>query len=340
MKDWLIRIYEGKCLPSKSEFDQDFEEYLREQKKNKDITDEEAKKLLQNPTAKVQYEIKNMLTYNNRIVSGQISSFVPFLYESSFIGGPNDCRLTTAIVNEAIERIREIDYSLFCREALYENPEAGIKKEYIIKEVFPDVILLPIGGNNGIMWQEISGRRRDSKGRFLLPAFMSGKLDDILLQMCGRFRWEMCRTIQGAMWNNIQDKSLTSEYMDYIQFYKKNRDLSEERKEKIKAQIQRARSSTKEVFVQDYETWIKNEAQGSIRMNKIARGILAEYCPFNAEIRESVKNQPIFAEAMTRNTRERAVKLKELDLRCRMLQKEGIEIPEEISTTLVYYRDK
>jgi hypothetical protein len=75
-------------------------------------------------------------------------------------------------------------------------------------------------------------------------------------------------------------------------------------------------------------------------MNKIARGILAEYCPFNAEIRESVKNQPIFAEAMTRNTRERAVKLKELDLRCRMLQKEGIEIPEEISTTLVYYRDK
>lgn len=340
MKEWLTLVYEGKRLPSKSEFDQDFEEHLRELKKNKEITDEEAKAWIKDPVRRVRYEIHNMFAYNNRIVSGQVTSFVPFLYENSFIGGPAGCRLTAQIINEAMERIHAIDYSLFCREALYENAELGIKKEYIIKEVFPDIILMPIGGSKGVMWQEISGRKRDTKGRYLLPAFMNGRLDDVLIQMNGRFRWEICRTVQGAMWNNIKYKSLTSEYMDYIQFYRKNRELSEERKDKIKMQLQKARSSAKEVFVQDYETWIKNEAQGSIRMNKVAREILASYCPFSAEIRESVKNQPIFADAMARYLREKALKVKEIDLRHRMLEKEGVEIPEELLRTQEYYRDK
>lgn len=340
IKEWLTLIYQGKRLPSKSEFDQDYEEHLRELKKNKEITDEEALQRLKNPVLKVQYEIHNMFAYNNRIVSGQVTSFVPFLYEGSFIGGPKSCRLTAKMVNEALERVHEIDYSLMARESLYENQELGIKKEYVVKDVFPDFILMPVGGTNGIMWQEISGRRRDSKGRFLLPVFMNGRLDDVMVQMCGRFRWEMCRTVQGAMWNNIKYKSLTSEYMDYIQFYRKNRELSEERKEKIKLQLQKARSSAKEVFVQDYETWIKNESQGSIRMNKAAREILASYCPFNVKIRENIKNQPIFADAMARYLREKTLKVKEIDLRYRMLEKEGIEIPEELLKTQEYYRDK
>lgn len=340
MKEWLTLIYEGKRLPSKSEFDQDFEEHLRELKKNKEITEEEAKERLKDPVRRVQYEIRNMFAYNNRIVSGQVTCFVPFLYENSFIGSPAGCRLTAEGINETIEKIRSIDYSLFIRETLYENPELGVKKEYIVKEVFPDIILLPIGGTNGVMWQEISGRKRDSKGRFLLPAFMGGRLEDVLVQVCGRFRWEVCRTIQGAMWNNIKYKSLTSEYMDYIQFYRKNRELSEERKEKIKLQLQKARSNAKEAFVQDYETWVKNESQGSIRMNKVAREILAFYCPFSADIRESIKNQPIFADAMQRYIREKAAKVKEIDLRFRMLEKDGVTIPEELLRTQEYYRDK
>ena len=61
------------------------------------------------------------------------------------------------------------------------------------------------------MWQEISGRRRNSKGRFLLPAFLDTDIDAAMVKLFGRFRWELCRTIQGAAWNNIQVKSLTSE---------------------------------------------------------------------------------------------------------------------------------
>ena len=86
--------------------------------------------------------------------------------------------------------------------------------------------------------------------------------------------------MQGTSWNNIQIKSLTSEYSDYIQFYRKNRDLSEDKKEKLKMQIQKCRNNTREVFVTDYINWIRHEAKGGITLNKTVREIMATYCPF------------------------------------------------------------
>ena len=58
-------------------------------------------------------------------------------------------------------------------------------------------------------------------------------------------------------------KSLTSEYSDYLQFYRKNRDLSEEKKDKIKLQIQKGRNNSSEIFVIDYEAWINYESKGA-----------------------------------------------------------------------------
>ena len=75
-------------------------------------------------------------------------------------------------------------------------------------------------------------------------------------------------------------KSLTSEYSDFIQFYKKNRELSEDKKDKLKMQIQKCRNNTREVFVVDYENWIKHEAHGGIVLSKPVREIMATYCPF------------------------------------------------------------
>ncbi len=339
MKQWLTLIYQQKKSPSKSEFDMDYEENIRSLRKNNEITEAEAKKMVQDPLKKLQYEINNMFSYNNRIVSGQISTFVPFLYDGSFIGRVQQSQLTADILNAAIKRIENIDYSVFVRELIYHDPKGQIAKEYFIKKVYPDIILLPLSGTSGSMWQEFTGRHRDSKGRFLLPIFQQSNLDEILIKMVGRFRWEVCRTVQGAAWNNIKYKSLTSEYMDYIQFYRKNRELSEDRKEKLKTQILKARNNTKEVFVIDYEIWIKNESQGAIRLNKVSREIIATYCPFTKEIRESIQSQPIFAEAMARFGREKTTKLKELDLRHRALVKENIKLPKELEETYNYYKD-
>ena len=57
------------------------------------------------------------------------------------------------------------------------------------------------------------------------------------IKLMAHFRWEKCRTEMGAQWNNYRYPSLTSEYTDYLQFYKKNSDLSTEKKEKVKAGI-------------------------------------------------------------------------------------------------------
>lgn len=339
MREWLTLIYEEKKLPSKSEFDMDYEEYIRSLKKSKDVTEEEANKMLHNPLKKLQYEIHNMFAYNNRLLSGQISTFVPFLYEDNFIGSIQQSLLTPDTLNATVRRLQKIDYSIFYREVLYSNEEEGITREYIVKEVYPDIILFPIAGSNAVMWQEFSGRKKDTKGRFFFSIFSTGRLEDNLIKLFGRFRWEVCRTTMGTAWNNIKYKSLTSEYMDYLQFYRKNRELTEEKREKLKAQIQKSRNNSKEVFVLDYETWVKNESQGAIRLNKVSREILAMYCPFAKDIREKIKNQPIFAVAMERFNREQLLKVKELELRQRMLVKEGVEIPQVIFDTEVFYKD-
>lgn len=339
IRDWLVEIYEGRREPSKSEFDLDYTESIREMKRSIRMSAEEEKALLNDSLKKLNYEIINMFQCNNRLVNGQVYSFIPILHQDMFVKSLRSTYVTAAKVNYVINQLREIDYSVFYREALYYDAEKNIEKEYIQKEVFPDIILLPTAGINGVMWQEISGKKRDTSGRFLLPCFAEVELEDMLIKVFGRFHWELCRSIQGTAWNNIKYKSLTSEYVDYIQFYKKNRDLSPETKERIKSQIQKGKSNSREIFVIDYVNWIKNESKGAIRLNKYVRELLAMYCPFKKPIRERLMNQPLFAEAMTRFNRENSKKIHEIDLRYKALEKEGIELTQELIETRAYYNE-
>ena len=338
LREWLTLIYENKKEPSRNEFDIDYTDQIREWKKNGTITDKEEEEWLTDGTKKVHFEIEHMFKSNHKIVNGQISTFAPVLYKEAFPRNTERAFLGKEVVNRTIERIQSVDYSIFYRESLYVNKEKGIEKEYIEQEVTPDIIMLPGIGDAGSMWQEITGKKRDTKGRFLLPSFMDTNLYDIMIKLCGRYRWELCRCIQGSAWNNIKYKSLTSEYMDYIQFYRKNSDLSTERKEKIRLQIQKGRNNVREVFVLDYEAWMK-ESGGMIKMNKVAREILATYCPFTKQIREKLSTQPMFEEAMGRFNREKAKKVQSLDLRYRALQRENIELTEELIETLRFHQE-
>ncbi|HEX3023272.1 MAG TPA: cyclic nucleotide-binding domain-containing protein, partial [Lachnospiraceae bacterium] len=308
-------------------------------KKSMRMTVQQEKSYLEDPMRKLNYEIINMFQYNNRLVNGQIAAFVPILHSDIFVKDLSSTFVTAAKVNYTINQLREIDYSIFYRETLYFDKEKKIEKEYIQKEVFPDIILLPTSGVNGVMWQEIEGKKRDTSGRFLLPSFAEVELEDMLIKVFGRFHWELCRSIQGTAWNNIKYKSLTSEYVDYIQFYKKNRDLSTETKERIKLQIQKGKSNSREIFVIDYVNWIKNESKGSIRLNKYVREILAMYCPFGKKTRVRLASQPLFDEAMARFNRENMKKIRELELRYKALEKEGIALTKELIDTSTFYNE-
>ena len=337
--EWLSLIMQGKREPSKSEFDLDYTDNLRTMRKKGEITEQEEKELRVNVEKKLHYEVTNMFAYNNKLLNGQISIFLPILYKEQFYNVIERAFVTKQRINDSFEKVLQIDYSAFHREALYVNAEAGIEKEYIMKQVLPEIIILPIAGSNGSMWQEISDKRRTNPGRFLFPHFIDSNLDDVMIRLFGRFRWELCRSIQGTAWNDLKHKSLTSEYVDYIQFYRRNHDLSEERKEKLKLQIQKGRNNTREIFVIDYEAWIKGEAFGAIRLNKVAREILATYCPFSKEIREKMIMQPLFVEAFGKFQRNTAKKIRELELRFHSLAKEKIELTKELEDTMSFYRN-
>ena len=339
IKEWLKLIYEGKKEPSKNEFDLEYNEMLVSLKNKGKLTAGQIKEYANDRERKLEYEIQNMFRYNNRTTNGQISTFVPVLHKDMIYGRLDKSFVTPSIFAEAFNKLLDIDYSVFDRETLYVNKEKNIEKEYIIERIYPDVILMPTVGINGIMWQDITGKRRNSPGRFVFPIFSGADLFQNIVKVCGRFRWEMCRTIEGTAWNDIKVKSLTSEYSDYLQFYKKNRDLSEERKEKIKLQIQKGRNNSREIFVIDYEAWINYESRGAIKLNKIVREIMATYCPFSKKIRDQLIIQPIFEEAYARFIRNRLKKVREIEGRHRLLQKDNIEITKELTDTLIYFKE-
>lgn len=339
MTEWLDLIQEGKREPSKSEFDEDYVENLRSLKKQGEITEKEQKELLQNMDRRVEYEVMNMLMSNSRTVYGQPTSYMPILYKEAIFGYLDKILVTKKKINESVQRLLKIDYSVFYREVIYSNNDLKIINETVMKNVYPDVILFPLFGTNASMWQEIGGRNKGTPGRFCFPVMTSSNIDDLMVKMFGRFRWELCRCIQGMAWNDVKVKSLTSEYMDYIQFYRKNRDLSDEARDKVKLQIQKARNNSRETFLIDYESWVKNESNGSMKMNKVARELLATYCPFEKSIRIKLNAQRPYEVAQARSFRNAQKKKQEFEVKIKALQKATPEVPAEMMNTYRFYAE-
>lgn len=298
---WLCLVYRGEKEPSKNEFDVDYTGHLLELRKNHEITREEENILKRDQLKKVQFEIHNMFMTNNRITYGRISTFCPVLHEKDFIRTIDQLIVSLMTVNAAMDDIRELDYSCFFREVFFAAPAYGIERTEIMKEVLPDVILMPNIGTKAMMWQETAGVKRDTPARFIFPVMTSGDLMDMMLETVGRYRWEICRKILGVRWNDIREKSLTSEFYDYVQFYRKNRDLSQEAKEKVKAELVHAKNNYREVFVSDYLGWMKYESQGNFRLNKVSRRIISEYVPFKAEVRKKLEENPMYRELFSKS---------------------------------------
>lgn len=338
MFEWLKAVYTGKKVPSRNEMGLDYSEYLREEKKSGRLTDEEIKHELNDPSSKVHFEINNALKSTSRVTNGHFSIYVPILFEEMFSGSIAQMAITRLQINEAFKSVLDVDFSAFHREQLFVDEAAGVDRFVIQLQVLPEIIISPVVGQNGSMWQEIAEKKRDCPGRFFIPALCTEKLDTIMVKLFGNFRWELCKTMQGINWNNVQMKSMTSEYMDYLQFYRKNRDLTEEKREKIKLQIQRCRNNSREVFTSDYISWILAESNGSIRMNKITREIFATYVPFRKEYREAVCKQPAYEQAFARYYRETAKKLHEIDLKHKSIERQH-EIPEKMVENYRFYKE-
>lgn len=298
--EWLKGVYDGTREASRNEFDLDFYGYLMDLRKNGNITDEQMQVLRKNPKVKVEFEIHNMFQSVHRMTYGRMTTFFPILRADEFLNSVERMALTAERVKTAINNVRALDYSVLYREVLFSDPVHNLQQEWIMKEVMPDIVLMPCAGTKGVMWQETCGAKTNTPARFMLPIFTAVDVDEQMIEIMGRYRWEICRRVQGVYWNDIREKSLTAEYYDYMQFYRKNSDLSTDAKEKIKLSLQRARNSYREVFVKDYQIWMKYEAKGSFRLNKVSRAILTKYCPFSRSVRQSLSSNPLYQNAFAK----------------------------------------
>jgi hypothetical protein len=158
-----------------------------------------------------------------------------------------------------------------------------------------------------------------------------------MVDAIARFRWELSKTMYSYA-NNDGPSSLVSDYIDYIQFFRKNRDLSEDARAKVKNQVDKYRNNTGEIFAADYHTWINYESKGLIRLNKVARRILFKHCPFSKPIRGNLERQPLYSQIVTSFNTQQAKQAKVLEARYLKLVKPGVPIDPELMNNLIYYK--
>ena len=272
----------------------------------------------------------------NRLTFGRVTTFIPVFTDDAVVRPLRTALITPEKIKSSLDAIREIDFSLFYRDAVTAFEKLEINQFVESREVLPFVILMPNMGSRTSMWQEIDGKRRDTPARMMMSILFTEDLDEAMVRLCGEFRWEMCRRVQGVHWNDVTDPSLTSEYCDYLQFYKKNHDISPENREKIKLSLQKSRNNYRNVFVSDYIIYIRNEAAGSARLNKVARGIVFRYCPFRAAKREAMKANPLYADLIEKFNIKLAGKVHLIQVMMQKIKKMEEEVPEVITKQLKY----
>lgn len=329
--EWFKAIYEGRKQPSRSEFDQDYQQYVRSLSKEGKITKDGEMAMMEDANEKVLYELRNMFPSVNKITFGRIFTFCPILLEENLLRSPKASITDSSSIIETINKLNKIDYSVFYHEYLFEDTKVNVK-ETVRMDIRPDVILMPNVGSKGIMWQEIEGMNRKTPARMIVSAFYIENLDKAFTRMFAEFRWEMCKREMGARWNDVTNHSLTSDFCDYAQFFAKNRDLSYDTKEKIKETLKKCKNSYKEFFIHEYMIYMAFEATGSCRLNKVSRSILFKYCPMGSENREKVGANTIFEECLSKHHISTGQQLHRLDQIEAKYRQAGKDMPAELAS--------
>ena len=337
-QDWLGKIMDREKEPSVNDFGLDYQDMFREKKKRGELFDKDKADYVADLDGRLDHEIGSLFKMGQRMCCGRASDFFPIFHQGMVIGDLSKSLVTPQRIEESMNRILQVDFSALHRETVYSNPEKGIRQELIMQVVRPDIILMPVFGAEGVMWQSLSGKLMNSPGRFLFPIFSAANQDELMIDTVAKFRWELSRALSAYSLSDYQEGSLVGDYSSYIQFYKKNRDLSSDAKDKLKVQIERKRNNTADVFAFDYSTWVLYESRGMLRMNKVVREILFKHCPFSRPIRDSLEKQPLFSQFIRQFENIRARQARLLEARYSKLRSSDIHLDQELEDNLLYYQ--
>ena len=200
-------ILNGEKQPHKNEFDQDYDAYLQTMLRDNSITQAEFDTLSSDQKQKVQFELRQLLPAGGKVTYGRPALFCPLLSEHDFLRPAENCCLTFHAIKEALQNVLAVDFSAYYRDYIYTSPLLATTHEVLQHEILPDIILMPNIGTRGILWQEIEGHDRQPPASRLLPAICLSDIHLMMLRLTGEFRWEMCKRVQGARWNDVPDHS-------------------------------------------------------------------------------------------------------------------------------------
>ncbi|MGE5390392.1 MAG: hypothetical protein ACM3PE_04940 [Deltaproteobacteria bacterium] len=336
MMEWLEKIYRGEKDPSVNEFGQDYYEVFRERKKRGEVTEKDRISYEGDMDGRLKHEIENLFKLGQRLCYGHMNGYFPMLYSGMISNSLIQTLVTPQKLANSLKKVLDIDYSAFHREIVYSNSPQNVKNELVMMPVRPDIILMPTFGARAVMWQELTGKAKNTKGRILFPLFTMEDIDDMMLEVVAKFRWSLSKSMVGFIRHDSHQHTLFTDYYDYLQFYKKNHDLSGEAKEKIKTQIDKHRNNVAEIFASDYQTWINYESKGLVRLNKVARSIMFKYCPFSREIRNDLQKHPLYSKEISTFNAHLVRLAKITEARYAKLKKPNIPLDRELEENLAY----
>lgn len=117
-----------------NEFDLDYVGYLREQKRMGEITATQEKAFLDDNWNKTVYEMDNMFKSTNRATYGKFATFQPALCEEDLINSPTSMLITVDRLNDALDYLRSVDYSLFYHEIVFRIRITALPRKHCKKK--------------------------------------------------------------------------------------------------------------------------------------------------------------------------------------------------------------
>ncbi|MEJ5360917.1 MAG: cyclic nucleotide-binding domain-containing protein [Spirochaetota bacterium] len=291
--EFLTKIFNSEENPSINEMGLSYEAHLREEQKH--IKGSNAKEESDN-VQKVIYEINHRIATASSVCSGSTATSFPILTSMNMRGSISHYYVSKKKLESIVNALRDVDFSVFYRETAV---MIGNTKELIKEEIVPYFILLPSFGTKTMLWQELDGTNRRTRGRIVVPILFMGDMMPTMAHTFATFRWELNRTIMGGMWADPIEGGLTGAYFDYINTFKKNPKLSLEAKQKVVERFKSIRNN-RDRFADDYIQWVLYEKDGIMKLNNVVRDMFYRHIPFKKELRDRLENMPAYTEIANR----------------------------------------
>jgi len=330
-EEFLSGLYEGKFTPSINEMGLTYEQHLQEQGKTKSSKDKERSTGDENIN-RVLYEINHRVATTVSVCSGSTATAFPILTSMIMKGSPTNFHVSKKKLESTVLQLRDIDFSVFFRETVAKLDNA---REVIEEEVIPNIIMLPSLGSKTMLWQELDGTNRKSRGRIVVPTLFMGDILRSLAHTFACFRYELNRSIKGGGWRDPVEGGLTGIYLDYVQFYKKNSKLSVETKEKVTEKFKSIRDDRNR-FADDYILWVLYEKDGIPKLNTVVRDIFYKNIRFKKEVRDKLSAMPAFSEIATRFKNVYNREITQYERKFKKYRNEAGELPESLQKFMDY----